>query len=84
MYTVELVTSGQPFFPMIYYRTDGNVGGVGDADNGRPFTAALTNVNVLETDGPTPWPRRCFSPEVDLMILCFALALPNFAVCSLS
>ena len=31
---------------MIYYWTDGNVGGVG-----RPFTAALTNVNVSETDG---------------------------------
>ena len=57
---VDLATSAQRFFPMIYYRTDGNVGGVGDANNGRPFTAAQTNVNVLETDGPTPWPRRCF------------------------
>ena len=51
---VDLVTSAQRFFPMIYYRTGGNVGGVGDADNGRPFTAALTNVNVSETDGAHP------------------------------
>ena len=43
---------------MIYYRTAGNVGGVGDADNGGPFTAALTNVNVAETDGPVAF--GCF------------------------
>ena len=60
---VDLATSAQRFFPMIYYRTDGNVGGVGDADNGRPFTAALTNVNVSETDGP-PY-RHADASEVE-------------------
>ena len=50
---VDLATSAQHFFQMIYYRTEGNVGGVGDADNGRPFR---------KLTGPTPWawPRRCF------------------------